>query len=150
MARKRRSKGKRKSLREARALTFISAAFVATGGWSLSNGVSALGLAAVVFFSAGVLFGIMLWYDEVRSRRTEGSAGDDSRWATVSVVGIAVASALLGLGCLAVVVFGIIGWSELGTATTMLFPRVLVLVAAAVGTVFFLGGAVYLLVRAFR
>lgn len=107
----------RKRLREAQRLTLVSAVFVAAGVWALSNGAVVLGVAATTFFSAGVLLGGMWWYDDIRSRRTDTDGHTGSH--RVQLVLVAIASALFGLGCLAVVVLVLVGWTEVSAATAM-------------------------------
>lgn len=124
-------------------MTLIGLVFVIGGGWGISQGSLGLGIAAVLFFGACLLYGIINWWSiEAELRGVDLKAADGAFG--IAIVGIA---ALLGLGCLAMFVVSLIGWSQFGFATTVRYPRILVLVASAAGVVLFLGGSIALVIR---
>lgn len=143
MTRRRLPPGQRKELREARLLTLIGLVFVIGGAWGISQGSVGLGLTAVLFFGACLLAGVLNWW----SISAELRGKDNEATAKVFVVAMMGISVLLGLGCLGAFVVALAGWNAFGFATTAKFPRAVVLVAGAVGTVLFIGGPIALLLR---
>ncbi len=124
-------------------MTVIGLVFVVAGGWGISQGSVGLGVAAVLFFGACLLFGILNWWStEAELRGTDSEA--TTKAFVIALLGISV---LLGLGCLAAFGLALIGWDQFSFATTVMFPRALVLVAGLVGGVFFIGGPIVLVLR---
>ncbi len=142
---RRRTAGQRKDLREAIQLTLISGAFVAGGIWALVTGSYVLGLVCVLFFSAGLIFGITLWVGAVRPRREPRRRRSGRSDRAFGIIGF-LAAALMGLACCGIFLAALAGGdADLFSAR---YPRPFMLVVGGIGTLFFGGGSLVLLVQA--
>ena len=143
MARRRLPPGQRKRLRDARLMTLIGLVFVVAGVWGITQGSVGMGVTAVLFFGACLLYGVLSWWS-IHAERQGRTDDATTKAFVIALLGISV---LLGLGCLGAFVLAVVGWDEFSFATTVMFPRAVVLVAGVAGAVLFIGGPIALVLR---
>ena len=125
-------------------MTLIGAAFVVICLFLVTQGdTRLLSIMGIVFGLAVLLVGAVQW----RSVGTGPHAAEDERGSGIFVIALLAASVLLGLASLGVFVLALVDWNEFGVATTARFPRPVAVVAGAVGTLFFIGGPIALVLR---
>lgn len=130
----------RRERRKARLAMIGSAIFIVAGGFALISGQVLLGMVTIVFFAAVFLIGLL-----TNRHKGRPPVGRNQRrtWAVVMTAGCL----LMGVACALLYVAAVTGHP---VATSGWRSPNAILIAGAIGAVFFGGGGIFMAVRLLR